>query len=73
MSRFGVDIKDHSGLKRDIKTGAIIHTDKNEYRNFMTLYKRKEADKLEMQDLKAGYQELSKKVDEILEILKGKV
>lgn len=68
-----MDIKDHSGLKRDIKTGAIIHTDRNEYRNFMTLYNKKEADKREMRELKSNYQELSKKVDAILEILKGKV
>lgn len=73
MSRFGVDIKGSAGLKRDIKTGAIVQTDKSGYRNFMKHYQVKENQINTINELKAGYKDLSEKVDLILKLVKEKL
>lgn len=64
-------IEGHDHLLRDLKTGAIINTDINEYENYIRTKKLKESELKKITNLEYEVASIKNDLSEIKDLLRG--
>ena len=60
-----IPVEGHKNLFRDEKTNAIINTDKVAYKNYVSLRKRNQEKKMDMDSMKKELEELKSLLNEL--------
>ena len=60
-----IPVEGHKNLFRDEKTNAIINTDKVAYENYVSLRKRNQEKKMDMDSMKKELEELKSLLNEL--------
>ena len=60
-----IPVEGHKNLFRDEKTNAIINTDKVAYENYVSLRKRNQEKKMDMDSMKKEFEELKSLLNEL--------
>ena len=64
-------VEGHSDLIRDVSTNAIINTNMNEYENYTSLKKIKEAEKQRIENLENDLNSMKNDLNEIKNLLRA--
>lgn len=68
---YHVKVENHNNLVRDIRSNAIINTDKKGYDHYKSLKKNKSLEKQRIDQIESDLSSLKSDIDEIKDLLKA--
>ena len=68
---YHVKVENHSNLVRDVRSNAIINTDKGGYEHYKSLKKTKSFEKMRIDQIESDLSSLKNDINEIKDLLKS--